>query len=131
MIEPAIHELATGQNFATLSVHLPNGQIATNVMWVDATDDHILINTEVHRPKYKAMKDNPDVTVMVWDATNPYRYGEIRGPVVDEVRGDEARAHIDALSQRYVGTEYEGAIESERVILSIRPSRQRTWGLGR
>ena len=127
-IEPAIRALATGKNFGALSVHLPNGQIATNVMWVDATDDHVLINTEIHRPKYVAMKANPDVTVTVWDATNPYRYGEVRGNVVDDIRGQEARDHIDALSQRYLGTPYQGKIQTERVILRIEPNRQRTWG---
>ncbi len=129
MIEPAIQQLATGKNFGTLSVHLPNGQIATNVMWVDATDDHMLINTEVHRPKYAAMKANPDVTITVWDSENPYRYAEVRGSVVDEVRGEEARKHIDALAQRYQGTPYQGTIQSERVILRIEPNRQRKWGL--
>lgn len=129
MIETAIRALATGKNFGTLSVHLPNGQIATNVMWVDATDDHVLINTEIHRPKYIAMKANPDVTVTVWDATNPYRYGEVRGDVVDEIRGQEARDHIDALSRRYLGTDYQGKIQTERVILRIEPNRQRTWGM--
>ncbi len=129
MIEPAIRQLATGKNFGTLSVHLPNGQIASNVMWVDATDDHMLINTEIHRPKYAATKVNPDVTVTVWDSDNPYRYGEVRGSVVGEIRGDEARTHIDALSQRYMGTAYQGQIESERVILVVAPNRQRCWGL--
>ena len=36
---------------------------------------------------------------------NPYGYAEVRGNVTGEVRGPEARAHIDALSQRYSGTE--------------------------
>jgi PPOX class probable F420-dependent enzyme len=129
MLEPAIRDLFTGKNFGTLSVHLPNGQIASNVMWADATDDHVLINTEVHRPKYKAMMANPDVTFTVWDATNSYRYAEVRGNVVEEVRGEEARAHIDALSERYVGQLYQGKIESERVILRVAPNRQRSWGL--
>ena len=129
MIEPAVRRLATGKNFGTLSVHLPNGQIATNVMWVDATDDYMLINTEIHRPKYAAIKANPDVTVTIWDAKSAYRYVEVRGSVVDEIGGQEARDHIDALSQRYVGTPYKGKIESERVILRIEPNRQRTWGI--
>jgi PPOX class probable F420-dependent enzyme len=129
MLEPAIRDLFTGKNFGTLSVHLPNGQIASNVMWADATDEHVLINTEVHRPKYTAMKANPDVTFTVWDAENPYRYAEVRGDVVDEIRGEEARAHIDALSQRYMGTAYQGTIQSERVILRVAPNRQRSWGL--
>lgn len=125
MLDETTRTLATGKNFGALSVRLPNGQILNHVMWVDATDEHILINTEVHRAKYKAMMANPDVTVTVWDAENPYRYAEVRGRVIGEVRGDEARAHIDSLSQRYHGTDYANPIESERVIVRIAPVRER------
>ena len=52
-------------------------------MWVDATDDHLLINTEVHRAKYRAVEANPNVTVTVWNAENPYQYGEVRGTVAE------------------------------------------------
>ena len=38
-------------------------------MWVDADDDHVLINTEVHRAKYKAISANPNVTVTIWGST--------------------------------------------------------------
>ena len=97
MLEPAIRDLAsTGRNFGTLSVQLPNGQIATHVMWVDADDDQLLLNTEIHRAKYKAIQQHPEVTVTIWDHANPYRYAEVRGKVAGEVRGDEAREHIDA-----------------------------------
>jgi PPOX class probable F420-dependent enzyme len=126
MLDPAIRELAaTGANFATLAVQLPNGQIASHVMWVDATDEQLLINTEVHRAKYKAIQQRPDVTVTIWDAADPYRYVEVRGTVTGQVRGDAAREHIDALSRRYTGRDYAGTIESERVVLRIDPVRQR------
>lgn len=125
MLEPAVRDLAsTGRNFAALSVHLPNGQIQTNIMWVDANDDQLLINTEVHRAKYLAVQQNPDVTVTIWAADDPYRYAEVRGTVTGQVRGDEARAHIDALSQRYTGGLYSAPIQSERVVLRIDPTRQ-------
>ena len=130
MLEPLIRDLArTGRNFGTIAVQLPNGQIACHVMWVDADDDELLVNTEVHRAKYQAIQQHPDVTVTIWDHENPYRYAEVRGRVVGEVRGDEARAHIDALSRRYTGQDYRTPIQSERVILRIRPVRQRTSGL--
>lgn len=130
MLEPAIRDLATaGKNFATIAVPLPNGQILSHVMWVDATDDQVLINTEVHRAKYKAIQQHPEVTVTVWDAENPYRYAEIRGRVSGEVRGHEARGHIDTLSQRYLGHDYQAPIQSERVVLRIEPVRQRSSGL--
>ena len=129
MLQPAIRELATGKNFCTISVRLQNGQILTHVMWLDATDDQLLINTESHRAKYKAIQQEPEVTVTIWDATNPYRYAEVRGRVSGEVRGDEARAHIDALSQKYLGHDYQARIQSERVVLRIEPVRQRSSGL--
>jgi PPOX class probable F420-dependent enzyme len=125
MLDPAIRDLASqGANFGTLCVHLPNGQIASHVMWVDADDDHVLINTEVHRAKYRAVEQNPNVTVTVWNQANAYQYGEVRGTVVGEVRGPAARAHIDALAVRYTGAPYSGQIESERVILKVAPDRQ-------
>lgn len=130
MLEPAISDLASkGTNFGTLAVQLPNGQIASHVMWVDALDGQLLINTEIHRAKYKAIQQHPEVTVTIWDSANPYRYAEVRGRVSGEVRGDEARAHIDRLSQRYVEHDYSAPIQSERVILRIDPVRQRTNGL--
>jgi len=66
------------------------------------------------------------VTVAVFDAANPYHYAEVRGRVVEEVRGDAARSHIDELSQKYMGTPYGQPIGSERVILKIAPDSQRT-----
>jgi PPOX class probable F420-dependent enzyme len=129
MLEPSIKKLAQGRNFGTICVHLANGQIASHVMWVDADDDHMLINTEVHRAKFKAVEANPSVTVTVWSAENPYSYGEVRGTVAETVRGPEARAHIDALAEKYTNKPYGNPIQSERVILKIRPDRQRTMGL--
>lgn len=128
MLDPVIRDLARGKNFGSLSFHLPNGSIATHVMWVDADDDHVLINTEVHRTKYKAMTANPNVTITIVSADNPYAYAEVRGTFTGEVRGPEARESIDALSRKYTGGNYTPEIQSERVIVQITPNRQRTQG---
>ena len=129
MLDPVIRDLARGKNFGSISFHLPNGAIATHVMWVDADDDHLLINTEVHRAKYTSIAADPNVTVAVWSTENPYAYAEVRGTVAGEIRGPQARAHIDALSQRYTSKDYQGDIQSERVILQIAPVRQRANNL--
>ena len=129
MLDPVIRDLARGKNFGSISFHLPSGSIATHVMWVDADDDHVLVNTEVHRAKYRAIEANPNVTVAIWSAENTYAYGEVRGTVASEVRGPAARAHIDALAQKYTGADYEAEVHSERVILQVTPIRQRTMGL--
>jgi PPOX class probable F420-dependent enzyme len=129
MLDPVIRDLARGKNFGALSFHLPDGSIATHVMWVDADDEHVLINTEVHRAKYKAIQANPNVTVTVINAANPYGYAEVRGKVTGEVRGPEARESIDVLSRKYTGGDYSADVQSERVILQITPDRQRAQGL--
>jgi len=130
MLDPVIKKLAsTGKNFGTVCVQLPNGQIASHVIWVDADDDHIIFNTEVHRAKFRALEAAPNVTLSVWDASNSYAYAEVRGHVVETIGGDEARDHIDALAQRYLGSDYSNPIESERVIVKVAPDRQRTKNL--
>lgn len=125
MLEEGVRRLAKGRNFAALTTLLPDGQPMTHVMWVDCDNEHILINTETHRQKARNMRRDPRVTVAIWEADDPYRYAEVRGEVVDIVTGPEARAHIDELSIRYYGHEYRNQIQSERVVVRIRPVRQR------
>jgi PPOX class probable F420-dependent enzyme len=100
VLEPKVKSYAQGPNFGTITTLLKDGSPVTHVMWVDADDEHILINTEIHRTKYKNIQRDPRASVVVWEAADPYNYVEVRGRVIDEVRGPEARAHIDALSQR-------------------------------
>jgi PPOX class probable F420-dependent enzyme len=125
MLENEVKRLAQSPNFGALTTLLPSGQPMTQVMWVDADDDHILINTEVHRQKYQNVTHDPRVAISLIDRDNPYHYAEVRGEVVGEVRGPEAREHIDRLSQKYTGGPYGMPITSERVILRIAPRRQR------
>jgi PPOX class probable F420-dependent enzyme len=122
-LHPKVVELARGQNFAALTTLLPGGHPQTQVMWVDADDD-LLINTEVHRQKFKNVERDPRVTLTIWDREDPYRFVEVRGEVVGKVKGREAREHIDGLSHKYHGRPYGTEIRSERVILRIAPMRQ-------
>ena len=124
-LENDVKRLAQADNFAALTTLMPDGQPQTQVMWVHADDDHVLINTEIGRQKHRNVQRDPRVTVLVIDKANPYAYAEVRGRVVDEVRGDEARASIDELSRKYTGKDYDPAmIKTERVLLRIQPDRQ-------
>ena len=125
MLDDAVRALAKGPNFAAFTTLLPGGQPMTHVMWIDCDDEHLLVNTEVHRTKFANVRRDPRVAVAVVDRSDPYHYAEVRGTVVDTVTGPAARRHIDELSQRYRGELYRGRIRSERVILRIKPFRQR------
>ena len=120
-LDPTVRALATeGRNFAAFTTLQADGQPSTHVMWVHADDEHVLINTEVHRAKYKRVQKDPRVALAIVDEANPYRYVEVRGRVIGEVRGDEARADIDRLAQKYMGVDtYPNPIQSERVVLRI------------
>ncbi len=122
-LDADVRELAQAPNFATLTTLFPDGQPQTQVVWIDNDDDHLLINTEVHRPKYKNVTRDPRVTVTIWELGNPYRFIEVRGRLVDTVRGDEARRHIDTCSEAYLGKPWPAEIVSERAILKIAPGR--------
>ena len=124
MLEEGVRRLAKGKNFAAFTTLLPDGRPMTHVMWVDCDDEHVLINTETHRQKARNVRRDPRVTVTIWDNDDPYRYAEVRGEVVETVAGPEARAHIDHLSLKYYGHEYRNRIQSERVLLRIKPVRQ-------
>lgn len=124
-VDPEIVRLARGRNFAVFTVLLRSGQPMSHVMWVDADDEHVLINTEIHRAKFRAVERDPRVTVTIWELENPYHFAEVRGRVTEIVRGQVARDHIDALSRKYRGRNYDPAsIRSERVLLLVSPERQ-------
>jgi len=130
-LDEDVRELATGLNFSALTTLLPDGTPQTHVMWVDADDDHVLINTEVHRAKFKNLQRDARATVTIWDRDDPYRFAEVRGRAVEFVTGPEALAHIEACSQRYFGRPYPGPIQSERVIVRIAPDRIVRNGMSR
>ncbi|MGI8757021.1 MAG: PPOX class F420-dependent oxidoreductase [Acidimicrobiales bacterium] len=128
-IDSDLKAMATADNFAALTTLMPDGQPQTQLMWVHADDDHLLINTEVHRQKFKNIERDPRVTVAVFDKANAYRYVEARGRVVATVGGDDARADIDKLSQKYMGGPYGNPIQSERVILQIQVDKVHKMGV--
>ena len=123
-LHPMVLELARGKKFATITTLLPDGHPQTQVMRVGTDGEHLLINTEVHRQKFRNVERDRRVTITIWDREDPYRFVEVRGEVVEMVRGPEAREHIDELSYKYRGGPYKTQIKSERVVLRIAPFRQ-------
>ena len=129
MLDDDIKKLAQGPNFAAFTTFLPSGDAMTHVMWVDADDECLRINTEPHRKKFENVERDPRCTVAIIDHANPYHYAEVRGRVVETITGDDARKSIDDLSMKYGGNPYPPeAITTERVILRIAPHRQQLYG---
>ncbi len=128
MLDPRTVRLASEPNYATITTLLPDGTPHCNVMWVDTDGEHILMNTEVHRRKFRNIEADPRATVVIIKQGNPFVWSEVRGTVVETVRGKQARDHIDQLSMQYGGKPFAGTVVSERVILKIRPDREYIHG---
>lgn len=128
-LDADLKAMATAKNFAALTTLMPDGQPQTQLMWVDADDEHLLVNTEIGRQKFRNVEADPRVTVTVFDANNPYCYVEARGRVVGTVGGDEARADIDQLSQKYTNGPYANPIQTERVVLQIAVDKTHKMGI--
>jgi PPOX class probable F420-dependent enzyme len=125
-LDHRVHQLATEPNFATLTTLLDDGSPVASVMWIDADDESLLINTERHRLKFRNVRRDPRVQVLIIDRSDPGHYAAVRGVVEDHVFGEGAREHINKLSMRYEGQPFDlSNVVSERVILRIQPIRQR------
>jgi PPOX class probable F420-dependent enzyme len=123
MLDPQVKELAKGRNFAFVSTMMPNGLIQTLPLWIDCDDEHLLLNTEVQRQRYRNLQRDPRITVTIVEDGNWWSYAEVRGHLAGEVRGAEARAHLDALARKYTGSDYANPIGSERVVLKVAAGR--------
>lgn len=130
-LHPTTVELASGPNFGVITTMMPSGNLQNHYIWVNTDGERLVVNTEVHRQKYKNIERDPRVTLTIRDEQDPYRYAEARGEVVETVTGQEARDHIDELSQKYNGAPYDpDDIKTERVMLWIVPNRQTVVGPG-
>lgn len=111
--------LAKGPSLATVVTLMPDGQPQAQLTWIDTDGDHLLVNTEPQRQRCVNLRRDPRVTILLV-GDNPWDWAEIRGRLVGAIEGQAARNHIDELSERYLGTEYQNPIGPHgRVILQI------------
>ena len=109
---------------------LPDGRPHASPVWIDydEAEDRLLVNTERDRRKARNAENDPRVAVSMTDPDNRYRFLSVTGEVTD-ITTEGAREHIDELTRRYMGKEdYPNPIETERVILRIRPDEVMSGG---
>jgi len=118
-LDEDVIRLAKGKNLATVVTLMPSGQPQALFTWIDTDGEYVLVNTEPQRQKARNVARDPRITVLI-HGDNPYDWAEVRGHVVETVGGEQARRHIDELSQKYNGTEYRNPIGPQgRVILKV------------
>ena len=122
-------DLFTKRAFASLATLMPDGSPQVTPVWVDLDGNQVIVNSAKGRQKDKNIRRDTRVALAVIDPDNPYRYLEIRGPVV-EITEQGADAHIDKMAKKYLGADkypYRQPTE-ERVMYKIQPEHVNVMG---
>jgi PPOX class probable F420-dependent enzyme len=113
--------LLKGRNFASVATVGPDGIPQVTPNWVDWDGEHVLINTAEGRVKPRNVRRRPVISVLVINHEDPYQYVSITGPA--EISADGAEEHINELSRRYYGRDFNYRQGEKRLILRVRPRR--------
>jgi PPOX class probable F420-dependent enzyme len=132
-----VRSLLQGANFAHVATLMPDGSPHSVAVWIGIEGDHLVFFTQSASQKAKNLARDPRLAISITDHANPYRTARIRGRVVDTLKGDEALAVIDRLSDRYTGQPFpmrSGTvylIEPERVGFMALPFADKPGGEAR
>jgi len=101
--DPRVQELLQQPNYAVISTLNSNGSIHQTIIWISAEGKSVAVNSAVGRLWPTNLQRDPRVTVLVYDAGNPYHFVEIRGTATGTLEG--ADEHINALAKKYIGVD--------------------------
>ena len=111
-------------NIVHLATIMEDGSPQVSPIWADITDGMIEFNTAAGRVKERNMRRDPRIALSVADRDDPYERATVRGRVVEMIEGPEARAHIDKMAKKYLGTdEYPWYKGETRIIVRVEPER--------
>ena len=100
-----MRDLFVKKALAHLATLMPDGSPQVTPVWCDFDGRYVRVNTAIGRQKDKNLVRDGRVALSITDPDNPYRYLEVRGRVIERTQTG-ADAHIDSLSQKYLGTAY-------------------------
>ncbi|MFJ7149417.1 PPOX class F420-dependent oxidoreductase [Streptomyces sp. NPDC100445] len=126
VLSDRVKSLLDGTVFIVVGTLQPDGGPQMSPVWVKRDGDDVLFSTTSDRRKYRNLKRDPRVTVVVMNPEQPYEYAEIRGTA--ELTTEGGQELIDELSRKYTGKDYAdfnpaSADDAERVVVRIRPQK--------
>ncbi len=110
----------------SLATLMPDGQIQVTPVWCSYDGNYVIVNATADRQKHKNMVERPNVTIMVFDPQNQFRYLEVRG-VVEVITAEGGGESMNELSLLYTGKPKRYGIEApsrdilERLLYKIKP----------
>jgi PPOX class probable F420-dependent enzyme len=122
-ITDEIRRLFEEKNLVFIATLMKDGSPQLVPTWADIENGSILVNTFVSSLKHKNVSRDPRIAVSIADKNNPFEMISIRGKVIEQITGDEARKHVDKLAKKYLGVDEYLGPEGRRVILKIKPEK--------
>jgi PPOX class probable F420-dependent enzyme len=113
--------------YAVATTVRPDGSPQSTVVWVDYDGENVVFNTAEGRAKPSHIRGNPNVSVTVVDPEDPYRWIAVSGPA--QMTDEGAAEHINQLSHKYRGRDYELPAGQQRLIVTVKPERVTAYGL--
>jgi PPOX class probable F420-dependent enzyme len=108
---------------AFLALALKDGSPQVTPLWFDWDGTHLIINTARGRVKDRVLQRKTKVAVAIPDPADPYKYVQIKGPVVEEAE-EGAYEMICRLNEKYHGKPDFAKIPGQvRVTYKILPER--------
>jgi PPOX class probable F420-dependent enzyme len=99
--DPKVEEFLKGVHFAKLASLMKDGRPQLTPIWYMYTDGKLIINTTTDRTKYRNIKRDPRVSLLVDDG---YPYVTVFGKARIASERDPLK-DIEALAIRYMGEE--------------------------
>ncbi len=115
-------KLLSDPNLVSVATVNPDGEPRVTCIWVDLTDDHILLNGTDRRNWLRNLRRSPKVALSLHDRQNIYQRINVIGEV-ESITSEGAEEHIDVLARKYTGAErYDQHDPDEpRVLVRVKP----------
>jgi len=125
-----VQDLVDNPNIIAFSTVTPKGAPNTLPVWFAFDDGYLYVVSVSTSKKKRNIEANPNVTSLIVDPQNPYRFLEIRG-VVEDTTEDGAIERVNKIAKHYTGEDqyYGGVMPAEQaeketlVMFKIKPTR--------
>lgn len=124
-LPPEADALLRRPNPAVIATLLGGGAPHTAATWYEWDGERILVNMDASRLRLRNMRDDPRVSLTVFDGGDWYRHLTLLGRV-DEMREDGDLADIDRLALHYTRQPFRNR-RAERISALIEPERWYGW----
>ena len=121
---PELSAFLTEPLLAVIGTVRRDGTVALNPVWFEHADGCFRLNSYDSATWPRRVQRDGQASLLVIDPKDALRTAQADCDLVG-VQREGARAHIDALSDRYLGHPYSGP-HQQRLILVLRPRRMRS-----